>query len=282
MSDHAYPVTFPADGPVDVSVRQHSGETIVTALDTTEVSVDLRASGPDADQIIDATTVDFRAGALHIEVPKTPSSGLQRASVDISVTVPRASALDLQSGSGKLVMDGEFAAVTAKSGSGDISVDSCTDAELKAGSGSVVVRTAQSVTASTGSGDITVDVAGGRAELSTGSGDVELTGAVGSGSATTGSGDVTVSVLDGSFEVKAVSGDVTIRRAVAGELRVKTVSGDVEVGIAAGTAAHLDVSSVSGRVRSGLDEADGPGDSDHKLMLSARTVSGHITLERRP
>lgn len=243
----SYPTTFPADGPVDVSIWQSSGDITVSALDTTDVTVDIRASGRDAHELLDMTTVEYHAGALRVETPRSLGGKIGRSSVDIHVTVPSGSSADLRSGSGTIEVDGEFAAVSGKTGSGDVTIQRGTEVAV-----------------------------------STGSGDIKITGLVASGRASTGSGDVKVADVGESFEVKTASGDITIARAAEGELRAKAASGDVTVGIASGTAAHLDVSTVSGRVRSELDETDAPAGTDRKLMLSARTVSGSITLERRP
>jgi DUF4097 and DUF4098 domain-containing protein YvlB len=62
----------------------------------------------------------------------------------------------------------------------------------------------------------------------------------------TGSGDVEVDRLGGTLLTKTGSGSLTIRRAVYGSAKAKGASGNISIGIEAGTAAWLDVSTVSG------------------------------------
>ena len=61
---------------------------------------------------------------------------------------------------------------------------------------------------------------------------------------------------------------------------MKAASGDVHAGVTNGTAAWLDVHTVSGHVRSGLDAADAPTSDDRKVRLQLSTVSGDIELVR--
>ena len=64
----------------------------------------------------------------------------------------------------------------------------------------------------------------------------------------TGSGNIEVGRLDGSLVSKTGSGNLTVRRASAGSVRANGASGNIRIGIEEGTAAWLDVSTVSGRV----------------------------------
>ncbi len=280
MSDNNRPSTFQTDGPVDVTVLQTSGTTVLTASDTTEVKVDLHASGRDADDLIARTTVEYHAGSLRIEVPKSTGFFGRSASVDVRASVPNASTADVRSGSGHTELEGEFGTTAVAAGSGAVVVAACTEARVKTGSGDTTVHRCTDITADSGSGDIHVGHAEGRVEVQTGSGDVEIGGAVTSGRVTTASGDISISAVKGTVELRTASGDTTVQSAIHGELNTTAASGDAVIGIAAGTAAHLDVSAVSGQVQSGLEETDAPTAADRTLTLSARTVSGSITLSR--
>lgn len=280
MSDSNRPTTFPVEGPIDVTVLQTSGDTVLTATDTTEAKVDLHASGRDADDLVARTGVEYRDGSLRIEVPKNTGLFGRSSSVDVHVSVPNGSTADVRSGSGGTEFEGEFDAVAVTTGSGGVAVAACADAQVRTGSGDVTVRRGTDITATTGSGDIQVGRADGRLELKTGSGDVEVDGAVSSGRLTTASGDIGIASVEGTVELRTASGDMTVRRASHGELKATAASGDAAIGIAAGTAAHLDVSSTSGPVHSELDETDAPTGADRTLHLTARTVSGSITLDR--
>lgn len=279
MSDIATHV-FPADGPISLSVGQRSGDLLVTAADTTEITVELRPAGHDGDDLAGRTTVDHRPGALRIEVPRTTSLLGRSASVDITITVPTGSTVDAEAGSGDIRLDGRFADVAAKCGSGDIAVDTCDDLRVNTGSGDVYVTEAAGARVRTGSGSIRFGSAGGTVDLESGSGSIDVEQSLNSGRISAASGDVRVATVDGRVELKTASGDISADRAVEGNLRARTASGNVSVGIVAGTAANLDVSSISGSIHSDLDHADAPAASDRALLLSVTTVSGSIRLHR--
>ncbi|PZF84055.1 DUF4097 family beta strand repeat-containing protein [Jiangella anatolica] len=272
--------TFATDGPISLSVGQRSGDLVVTAADTAEIVVELRPAGADGEDLAHRTQVEHRPGALRIEVPRTMSVLGRSTSVDIVVTVPAGSTVDATAGSGDIRLDGRFADVAAKCGSGDISVDTCDDVRLSTGSGDVYVNESAAASVRTGSGSIRFGTAGGSVDLESGSGAIEVEQPLTDGRISAASGDIRVATVDGRVELKTASGDITAHRAVEGDLRARSASGDVFVGIVAGTAANLDVSSISGSIRSELDQADAPGESDRTLLLSVSTVSGSIRLNR--
>lgn len=272
--------TFPADGPISLSVAQRSGDVVVTATDTTEIVVELRPVGHDGDDLARRTQVEHRPGALRIDVPRTTSLTGRSTSVDIAVTVPAGSTVDAQAGSGDIRLDGRFADVTGKCGSGDVAVDTCDDVRVSTGSGDVYVTECAGASVRTGSGSIRLGTAARGIDLESGSGSIEVEQPVRDGHISAASGDVRVGTVDGSVQVKTASGDITAHRALEGTLRARTASGDVSVGIVTGTAANLDVSSISGTIHSALEHADAPADTDRTLLLSVSTVSGSIRLHR--
>ncbi len=68
--------------------------------------------------------------------------------------------------------------------------------------------------------------------------------------------------------------------AVKGNISVQTASGEVGLGIAEGTAAQLDLHTLSGSVRNNLQSSDGPADGDETLIVHARTGSGDVVVQR--
>lgn len=272
---------FPADGPIGLTVEQRSGDVVVTAADdATEILVELRPAGHDGEDLAHRTLVEHRPGALRIEVPRTTSLLGRSTSVDITVTVPTGSRVDAQAGSGDLRLDGRFADVAAKCGSGDIAVDTCSDLQLTTGSGDVYVTETAGARVRTGSGSIRFGTAGGTVELESGSGSIDVEQSLSSGRVSAASGDIRLAAVDGRVELKTASGDITAHRAVEGELRARSASGNVTVGIVTGTAAHLDVSSISGSIHSDLDHTDAPAETDRALLLAITTVSGSVRLLR--
>ena len=75
-------------------------------------------------------------------------------------------------------------------------------------------------------------------------------------------------------------GRVRVGEAVRGSLVLETAYGEVEAGIAAGTAAWLDLQSGSGSIRSELTAAEGPDDATETVEVQARTAYGDILVRR--
>ncbi len=86
--------------------------------------------------------------------------------------------------------------------------------------------------------------------------------------------------LGGRLQTKTGSGSLTVRRATSGVVRANGASGDITIGIEEGTAAWLDVSTVSGRVTQELGESPAPTDGQHRVEITARTVSGNLRVFR--
>jgi hypothetical protein len=197
------------------------------------------------------------------------------------VRAPLGSAATLSIGAGPVQTVGRLGEINASSGSGAISLDDCDQAHARAGSGDITIASAVGlVDAKTGSGRIVVGPVGGDARINTGSGHAELAEAAGDAKVNTGSGHIEVGKAGDSLEAFAASGDVQVRRADHGRVRARTLSGRVLVGVAQGVAAHLDVSTMSGRVNSQLEPTAAPADGEARVELVISTMSGDVDLIR--
>lgn len=279
-----YPRTFPAPGPLAVSVQLAAGQVAVTASDVTEAAVTLSpadAGDQSALEVIAKSRVELRGDALRIEVPRGRFGGFRRTpAILVEVTVPTGSSLATETGSADVLVTGAIGALDAQSGSGDLSVTSCGEARVRSGSGDVQLGKVGSASAKSGSGDITVGHATDDLDLQAASGDIRIGKVAGDARLSTSSGDAEIGVTAGRVAVKTASGDVAVKSATAGELVASTASGDVAVGVPEGTAARLECSSISGRVTSQLEASDAPGDDERRVVVAARTASGSITVHR--
>ena len=151
-----------------------------------------------------------------------------------------------------------------KSATGDISVDHVTGhADVKAGSGDVRMRELDSTAViKSSNGDTWIGVAGG---------DLRVNAA---------NGDITVDRAGSGVVASTANGDVRVGAVTRGTASLKTGFGEVEVGIPAGTAAKLDVSTSFGRVRNQLESAEGPQETDETVDLRARSSYGDIVIRR--
>lgn len=254
--------SFDTAEPVDLRVRNASGTIAVTAADVATSTVDVRpVQDPDGGgDLAEETTVTFDRGRLTVEVPERRGwTNGGKHKIAITVTVPTGSALTTRSASAAVTTTGRFAACTVRSASGRIALD----------------RTDGPVDVTLASGDITI-AAGGRISVQGTSGAVRIDRATGDVDVNSVSGRIRIGVAEDSVRAKVVSGSITVEEACAGEVVVSATSGRVVVGVRRGVTARLDLSTLSGRVRSELPVEDTAPTGGAALDLRARTVSGDI------
>lgn len=272
--------SFETTGPITVAAKMRSSDLVVTVSEAAAeavVDVQPRRGG---DDVVAGTRVEMLGDRLEIAVPKSVGSLFRSSgSVLVTATIPAGSSLEVESGSGDVRAQGALATADVRSGSGDVVLESAEEARLTAGSGDLALEHVGTIRATAGSGDIRVGTATARSELRTGSGDITITRAADL-SVVTGSGDAIIEQIDGSVALSAGSGDLIVRNAENGEVQAKTASGDVLVGVARGTAALLDCSSVSGRVTTDLSSGDAPEEGERGVVLRLRSVSGDVRVQR--
>lgn len=105
---------------------------------------------------------------------------------------------------------------------------------------------------------------------------VGITGATDRIEVKTASGAVDVGRSGGRAMVRTVSGDIAIRDASAGTVDLAAVSGSLHVGVHAGVAAKVELTTVSGTARSSLPIVERIEGS--ALTIRGRTVSGAVSL----
>jgi DUF4097 and DUF4098 domain-containing protein YvlB len=96
----------------------------------------------------------------------------------------------------------------------------------------------------------------------------------------TANGDISVARAGADVVAKAANGHLRVGEAVRGSLELSTARGNIDVGVAEGTAARLDVRTQFGHVDQQLRASDGPPASGEKLEVRGRTSFGTITIAR--
>jgi DUF4097 and DUF4098 domain-containing protein YvlB len=169
-----------------------------------------------------------------------------------------------------------------KTGSADISISAdIGNSKIISGSGDITIGSAVDLDCSTGSGNISVGrVDGNGARLSSGSGDILVGEANCPIAAKSGSGEVAVKSLRGAnLQGNSGSGDIAVS-AASGSVDLRSASGSLSVGVADNMPAWLDLNSVSGDVRIGLESTTQPEPGEPYITLRARTASGDIAVFR--
>ncbi|HEX4198827.1 MAG TPA: DUF4097 family beta strand repeat-containing protein [Caulobacteraceae bacterium] len=276
--------TFETPAPIRLRVDIPKGRIKVLAEETAVTRIELTARHGDS---------TARAWIAEAEIARNGDDILVKVhrqrlmlfgmggSIDAVIHAPLASAVKLSTGSGRVETIGRLGDVNAASGSGLIQLDHCAEARAHTGSGDIVIAgSAGSVDAKTGSGRISVGKVGANARIVTGSGHAELAEVAGEATLTTASGNIEIGQAGDGLEAFAASGSIQVRRADHGRVRAKTLSGRICVGVASGSAALLDISTMSGRVNSELREADAPADGEKRVELVLSTMSGNVDVAR--
>jgi len=275
---------FTTTKPPRLSIEAKAGTVSIETVDGTRTTVDITPLD-DHDVTLDAllaTTVDQRGDDVFVHVPGRFSIRGRSPKLVITISTPHDARLSVKTDSADVVATGRFGTSQVESGSGDLTLGDFSDSlRVSAGSGDVRVESvAKDIVAKTGSGDVDVVDVDGDASITSGSGDIVVGGASHGLVAKTGSGNITVGSAPPDLRITTASGDIRVDVVAEGEVRAKAASGDIYVGVQRGTAAWLDVHTVSGRVASALDATDEPATGDRKVRLQLSTASGDIELAR--
>jgi DUF4097 and DUF4098 domain-containing protein YvlB len=244
MSEH----TFQTPEPVELEIRIPAGDIEVETIDGDQTFIEVTGH----DRLVEQTEVEQRGRRIVVEHRAKVSFGVSigfGSKLRVRARVPHGSEVELATAAADMALAGRFAAVGAKSASGDL-----------------VVR-----------GEIEGD-----ARIKTVSGDVDLPGVGGSLELQTVSGDASAASVGGDVTAKSVSGDVRVELVREGKVSVQSVSGDIRVGVAAGTNLDVDAGSVSGDLTSEVPLGSEPGaiGDGPVLVVRGKTVSGDFKVFR--
>ncbi len=169
--------------------------------------------------------------------------------------------------------------VTTQSGDVVINAD-LGSGKFTTGSGDVAVGTSVTLSVKSGSGDIAVGRVHEGAEVTTGSGDISIRDATGPVSAKSGSGDIRLDRLrSAAISGSTGSGDISVP-STTGSVDLRSASGSIEVGVAEGLPAWLDLNSVTGDISIDLDPSQQPEEGKPYVTIRCRTASGEIDISR--
>lgn len=277
---------FETPEPISVALELGVGNVRITASDRTDTTVDVRPSDESDESDVQAAQrvrVDYANGVLRVTGPKARVFDFSRKSrsVDVSIDLPSGSQVSGEVQVGDLHAAGRLGECRFKTSTGNVQLER---------TGPLRVDTA--------AGHVTADAVAGDAEIHTGSGKVSIADVGGSVVVKNSNGDTTLDTVTGDVRVRAANGDISVERAGAGveaktsnggirlgevargSVELGTAMGDLEIGIAEGTAAWLEVNTGFGQVHNLLDNATRPEESDETVKVRAHTSFGAITIRR--
>ena len=266
MQRPAAPVipAFATPDPIAVSVELPVGDVRVVASDRNDTVVQVRPSDASREaDVRDAglTRVERTPDGLLIRAPRPRGLGLlgKPGSVDVTIELPAGSSLHGDSSVAAFHASGRLGEVRIKTSVGNVELDQTGRLDLSTGAGAITVaRVGGDAEVSTGTGRIRLGQLDGAAVVKNSNGDTRIDAVAGDLRITAGNGDLTVGRAGGNVTASAAYGEIRIGQVSRGTTAIKTGFGEIELGLLAGAAARLDLSTSFGRVRNTLTPANSP------------------------
>ena len=265
-------------GAGDISVKAGND-------DSTRIQVKLAVSAGSqekADELFQRIEVDIAetGSGVQVRVLNSHTSSFwswifrrKAPTVEVYAVCPQYSDLNLDTGSGNILVSNVEGEIVLDTGSGDVSAN-----EL---GGSVV--------ADTGSGNVSINALNGNFTGDTGSGDIRVTGLNGNFDGEAGSGNIQARGQISSFTAATGSGDVTIETTLNNPdpSKVATGSGNIDLYLPISANAQFIGSTSSGKIRAEFPNANFQSVSENSVdiilnsggpQISARAGSGNVSL----
>ncbi|MFJ7219237.1 hypothetical protein [Amycolatopsis sp. NPDC098790] len=268
---------FTTPEPITATLTTAGAHVRIAASDRADTVVRVEPVNRDSKsdvKVAEQTEIAFTGGELTI---KTNKPGAKNGSVAITLELPAASRLVLQTTWTDVHADGSLGAC-----------------ELDVASGRVELDRIAALRGRLSAGDVAVGHVAGTTELDGGTADVRLgevegtlrclgsTGKVWIGRArsdvgfTGSSGRFEVGRADGSVSAEAANCPIRIGLLTGGRAELTNASGGIEVGVGEGVAASVDADSTKGTVRNSLPEP--AGEAADRVEIHARTRRDDIVV----
>jgi DUF4097 and DUF4098 domain-containing protein YvlB len=279
--------TFETPEPISVTLDLGvAGDVRITASDRSDTVVEVRPSDESDESDVQAARqvrVDYANGKLQIKGPKARPFDFSRKtrSVDVFVELPSGSQVSGDLQLGNLYSSGRLGEIRFKTAAGNLRLDQTGPAHLDTGAGHVAVdHVAGNVEIHTGTGKVSAGRIEGTAVIKDSNGSIEIDAVTGDARMRSANGDISVDRAGAGVEAKTANGSIRLGEVVRGSVTLETAMGALEIGIAKGTAAWLEVNTSFGHVRNELTSAAKPEESDETVEVRARTSAGDITIRR--
>ena len=278
--------TFDTPGPILATLDLVVADVRISASDRPGTVVEIRPTDPSSERDVRAaeeTRAEYADGELRVRTPKLRNLGLfgRTGSIDLEIALPTGSRLHAGASVGAFHCTGTLGQTRIKTATGDLRLEHTAALNVATAAGAVVVQSATGdVEASTGSGSVHLAQVRGAAVVRNSNGDSRIGSVSGDLRVQAANGDITVGQAGGDVSAATANGNVRIGEVRHGTVSVKTAAGELEVGVAEGTAAYLDLHTSFGKVRNQLDEGAAAGPGEQKVEVRARTSFGNIDIVR--
>lgn len=277
--------TYTTPDPIDLAITVQVGSLEIAASDRADTIVTVAPTNPS--KAVDRrgaeeTTVEFDGSRLTVTGPRPRASIIgPTESIDVRVELPSGSRFTAQIALGPVRTTGVLGATRVKSSTGVVHLDTVGDLWLRTGHGGATIGRAD------GAVEVTADH--GQLRIGTITGDAQLKASHGSISIGESGGDVDAKLSYGELDIeralasvsaKTSYGAIRLGEISAGSIELDSGFGEIDLGVRAGVAAWLDISSSQGRVRNELDHDTAPDPAEQSVAVRARTRFGDIRISR--
>jgi DUF4097 and DUF4098 domain-containing protein YvlB len=278
---------FATPEPISATIELSVGDVRLVASDRTDTVVEVRPSDESDDSDVKAaqlTRVEYANGTLTVRGPKARAFDFSKKtrSVSVLVELPTGSAVHGDMSVGDFHSTGVLGQCRFKTSVGHFRLDRTGQLHLNTSAGHVSVDTiAGDAEVATGTGRVHIGEIGGAAVVKNSNGNTEIGTVGGELRVRAANGDVTVDRADAGVDAKTSNGTIRIGKVARDSVTLHTAIGDLEVGVAEGTTAWLDLKTGLGQVRNGLEEiGQGPEQAERTVEVRAQTSFGDITVRR--
>ncbi|WP_250031094.1 DUF4097 family beta strand repeat-containing protein [Paractinoplanes maris] len=274
---------FDTPTSISVTIELGVGDLRVTATDRTDTVIEVRPSDPADESDMEAAAqvrVDFAHGELKVTGPKRLFDFSRKSrSVTVILELPSGSQVDAHFWMGKIQSSGPLGECKLKT-TGDITLERTGPLRVHTGFGDIVAGAiAGAADISTASGKIRVGEIDGTAVVKNSNGDTAIDAVSGDVRVRNANGVIEVGRAGAGADLKTSNGAIRLGEVVSGSAVLHTAAGNLDIGIAEGTAAWLELTSGFGQVSNELDTTSGPG-GDRTVEVRGRTSYGDITVHR--
>ncbi|SDI98479.1 Putative adhesin [Frankineae bacterium MT45] len=278
--------TYQTPAPISVTIDLSVANLRIAAGDRGDTAVEVSPSNRADDSDVRAAQqvrVDYSDGALRIAGPKSRVFDFSHKSksVDVTIELPAGSQVAATMQIGDLHSTGRLGDCTLKTSLGNLRVERTGSLRLETSIGNITAaEVAGDAEISTGTGKVELGTISGTATVKNSNGDTEVNEVSGELRVRSANGRISVDHAGAGIEAKTANGGIRVGELVRGSVSLATAKGDLEVGIAEGTAAWLQLNTSFGRMQNLLESAGQPGENDETVEVRGRTSYGDIIIRR--
>ncbi len=275
-------LTFDTPGPIRAVLELTFGEARILATDRGDTTVCMHPCDPDDPADIHAAEhahVDYTSGRLLVRVPEPRTAA---GAVTLVIELPTGSSVHADAVATDFRCEGTVGVCRLTTRLGQIQLDRTGPVHLYATLGEITVdHVSGGAEATAQSGDVRIRRIDGRATLrTTDDGNIDVSSVTGIVRTRTDTGHIRIGSAYAGVEVRTVQGDIRLEEVVRGSVSADATFGEIDIGIADGTTAQLDLDCGSGKVYKSLSVLENRPPSEEHVHVHARTVIGDIVVRR--